>query len=230
MPFSGLIFALLISWVSAPLVFASQHNISGIFVEKQQDPNTNDIRAKIIITDPEKRQRLNKQLKKNTISLLLQPAIQNKQLIIQENKDSLSLTVKESLINLMIPILSKMLPEEQSTIDEYLTLFKQAPAKKVLFDLPSDFSAQNYLNHNPDIAQHAKDNNLDPHAFAMQHYADYGHTENRQYTGMLPKDFDPERYLALNPDVAAVSKNEKDPKAFAIWHYLNHPHEKRQYK
>ncbi len=222
--------AITMAWFHSPSIRASELDLKGVFVEKQEDPKTHSVRAKVTITDPIKHQKLNIHLQNPAVMMLLQPVMQNKNLMIDQKPDSVTILASEGLIQQTIPLLDLMLPKEKGTIEAYVRLFKQAPAKQVLFNLPHDFSSQNYLALNPDVAQHAKENNLDPEAFAARHYAESGHLENRIFTQSLPQDFNPERYLALNPDVAAVAGLEKDPQAFAVWHYLHHPHEQRSYK
>ena len=67
--------------------------------------------------------------------------------------------------------------------------------------LPADFSEQEYLAANPDVARVIAAGAL---ASGAQHWLTSGRQENRRLRlgTPVPNDFDPEAYLQLNPDVA----------------------------
>ena len=95
-------------------------------------------------------------------------------------------------------------------------LTQSTPADE--FDLPIDFSAERYLELNPDLTN----GNINP----FQHYALQGRNEGRRYKVDeaseeqryqfdLPASFDPETYRSLHPDLANYAGD-------LTHHYLNH--------
>jgi len=105
--------------------------------------------------------------------------------------------------------------------------FNNAPAAG---SIPgSGFDGAAYLRANPDVAQFAQQNGLNPLAFAQQHYQQYGLTEGRAGEGTaIPGtqydiNFDAASYLRNNPDVAQLARqNGLNPASFAQQHYQNY--------
>lgn len=109
-----------------------------------------------------------------------------------------------------------MPPSTLSSIAKAVLLRLATMKRLDLSDLPLDFSAQNYLDLNPDLAE----NHVNPY----QHYIMFGRAEDRPYRPehlpgpasklvpiqTLPDDFDTEEYLRLNPDLEQNPGNPEE--------------------
>jgi hypothetical protein len=88
--------------------------------------------------------------------------------------------------------------------------------------LPQDFSPEEYLAINDDLAKLAPSDPKGRFDFAVGHYVRHGPAEGRQYH-LLPPGFTAENYLRLHPDVAALAPGDPSRRVeFAMWHYLHH--------
>ncbi len=125
----------------------------------------------------------------------------------------------------------KMTPAQAYSFaqDHYL---KWGVKENRFIGLPKNFDPQVYLMLNPDLVQFVKKNNLEPLAFAKEHYRKYGYLEGRTYQGPLPRKFDAATYLKLNRDLENYAKEHQlSPLDFAKEHYVNNgAKENRQYK
>jgi hypothetical protein len=88
--------------------------------------------------------------------------------------------------------------------------------------LPENFTPEEYLAINDDLAKVAPEDPKERFIFAINHFLHRASIEGRQYH-KLPQGFTAEGYLTLHPDVATHAPQDRSRRVeFAMWHYLHH--------
>lgn len=100
--------------------------------------------------------------------------------------------------------------------------------KRTFEKLPPNFTPEEYLAINNDVAAHAPQDPKARFIFAIKHYVNHGKGEGRAYH-KLPSGFSATGYLGLHPDVAAHAPQDHSRRLeFAMTHYFhNGQHEGR---
>ena len=100
--------------------------------------------------------------------------------------------------------------------------------KRAFEKLPPNFTPEEYLAINTDVAAHAPQDPKPRFIFAIKHYLNHGKGEGRAYH-KLPVGFSAAGYLSLHPDVAAHAPQDPSRRLeFAMAHYFhNGQHEGR---